>query len=216
MYHVKTRLGYEYLSHEPVYVGDRVHPPSYVPDSKPRLSEARLNFYMHYYGTKKTWPAAYVARYGVSADFSRLPEDLLKADEEKIEKFLVNIFAASSYPHVHKSSPTTAVPEIWFPTNCKTITQDYQMLWRRLDIMTKVYKNPQRGWMLRTSGSQGYVQIRPYLYPHVSEAYKTRLRELDRWVPFKYRMIDAPPLRDKVVEVKECLPDQLDGLLPII
>lgn len=198
---IKTRLGYEFQSDDPtIEVGDKVEVPIPVVEDTVTIPDRVLRYQSQMYGQQKDWNQDTMKEFAAPEGIRSFPEYILKLEEKQLRQFLTRMYGVSATGVRHYSSSTSDIPEIRFRVKHETLARQLQYLWWRLGIRTKPYKNPQIGWLLESAGNAAYVKMRPLMHASKSPKLMKKMRELDRLVPFKFR-IEEQPIEDKVVEI---------------
>ena len=200
---VTTAVGYTFETEdESIEVGSQVNVPIPQHSESTSTSDKVINFLAHMYGLQKEWTAESMGKFSAPDGLEHFPDYIMKLHEDNLKLFLIKMYGAGATLINHKSGTNSNdMPEVRFRCVHKSLAQEIQYLWLRLGIKTRVYYHTQlKKWIVQTAGNAAYVAMRPYLIAARNPKISKKMKELDRLVPFKFR-VDDYPVKDRVVEV---------------
>lgn len=209
---VKTRAGYVFETDDPtVKVGKMVQIPIPKVEKTTTMPKQVLNFVAQVYATQKNWGSKALGKYSIPQDGATLPPYFKTLDEDLLWYFLGRVYNIGAKLIVHRAGgDSTDMPEVHLHCTHKTLAEDFQHIWHRLGVKTRILWNSQRRrWVVRTSGFAAYVEVRSLLKQTKNSKIGSRMVELDQLVPFKYRVADNP-MKDRVMEILDGEPEEIN------
>lgn len=201
MYRVETFSGYKFESDIEVSVGDIVDIP--IPeDNGVKTPTHPLRFFGQMFGLQKDWNNNSLHKYKAPDGLKHIPEIIKNADNAGLKMFLTQMYSAGGSLVKHTSSAGISSAEVRIKCIHKTMADELQQLWLRFEVKTRVRWSKQLDkWLVTTCGSGGYVNIRPFLVDSSNPRLLKRLKELDSYISFKFKVRDNV-VRDRVVQVE--------------
>lgn len=200
---ITTAVGYTFETEDDsIEVGTQTNVPIPQISEPTYASDKVIKFLAQMYGLQKEWNASSMGKFSVPDGLKHFPDYVLTLHEDGLKDFLIKMYAAGASLVNHKSgSGRASMPEVRFRCEHESLARELQFLWLRVGIKTRIYFHTQlKKWVVQSAGNAAYVEMRPYLIATRNPKILKKMKDLDRLVPFKFR-VDDYPVKDRVVEI---------------